>query len=173
MSPDQNARIPVGYVRRAHGLRGDVIVRSLSDDAERFIVGAEFLTDHESPRDMTVSEVRAHADGVLLRFEQISNRNAADAMRGVTLTIGADQRRDLESDEYWPEDLEGLAVIDAAGTTLGAITSVIMGGAQDRLVVSTPDGRTVEVPFVAAIVTDVDIAEGRIRMDPPPGLFDD
>lgn len=121
---------------------------------------------------MTVAEVRSHADGVLLRFEQVSNRNAADAMRGVTLTIGADQRRELESDEYWPEDLEGLDVTDGAGAPLGTIASVITGGAQDRLVVATPDGKTVEVPFVAAIVTNVDIQSGQIRMDPPPGLFD-
>lgn len=172
MSPDQNARIPVGYVRRAHGLRGDVIVRSLSDDADRFAVGAEFLTDEDSPRVMSVAEIRAHADGVLLRFKQVSNRNAADAMRGVTLTIGADERRQLEADEFWPEDLEGLAVVNVQGASLGAIASVTMGGAQDRLVVTTPEGASVEVPFVAAIVTDVDIDSGQVRMDPPPGLFD-
>ena len=172
MASDQNARIPVGYVRRAHGLRGDVIVRSLSDAADRFAVGAEFLTDEDSPRAMRVAEFREHPDGVLLRFNQISNRNAAEAMRGVTLTIGVDERRQLEDDEFWPEDLEGLAVVDAQGGSLGTIASVTMGGAQDRLVVSTPDGTTVEVPFVAAIVTDVDIDSGLIRMDPPPGLFD-
>ncbi len=173
MSPDQNDRIPVGYVRRAHGLRGDVIVRSLSDDPNRFAVGAEFLTDEDPPRPLRVAEVREHADGDLLRFDQVSNRNAADAMRGVTLTIGADERRQLEDDEFWPEDLEGLTAVDVTGNELGTVASVVFGGAQDRLAVMTPDGTSVEVPFVAAIVTDVDVDSGRVRMDPPPGLFDD
>ena len=65
-----------------------------------------------------------------------------------------------------------LARYNAAGELLGIITAVITGGAQDRLVVATPDDREVEVPFVAAIVPAVDLATGRIEMDPPPGLFD-
>ena len=173
MSADQDARIPVGYVRRAHGLRGDLLVRSLSDDSERFVVGAGFLTDEQPTRVLTVVEVRPHTEGVLLRFKQVSSRDRAEGMRGVTLTIGADERRRLEDDEFWPEDLEGMSVVDTSGAELGEIFSVITGGAQDRLVVATLQGGAVEVPFVAAIVTDVDIAAGRVRMDPPPGLFDD
>lgn len=173
MSLDQNARIPIGYVRRAHGLRGDVLVRSLSDDPARFAVGAQFLTDEDPARLLTVVEVRPHADGVLVRFEQVWQRNAAEAMRGVTLTIGADERRQLGDDEFWPEDLAGLTAMDGAGVELGTVTAVIEGAAQDRLVVTTPDGVLVEVPFVAAIVGDVDVDSGVVRMDPPPGLFPD
>lgn len=172
MSPDKGDRIAVGYVRRAHGLRGDVLVRPLSDDPDRFVVGAAFLTDESPPRAIEIGEVRPHHEGILLGLRQISSRNAAEALRGVALTIDPGERRELDEDEFWPEDLEGLTAVDAAGATLGEITSVISGVAQDRLAVTTPDGHIVEVPFVAALVGAVDIAGGVVHMDPPPGLFD-
>ena len=172
MPPDNGERIAVGYVRRAHGLRGDVLLRPLSDDPDRFVVGATFLTDETPPRALDIVEVRPHSEGILLRLRQIGSRNAAEALRGVTFTIDPDERRELDKDEFWPEDLEGLTAQDAAGVPLGEVTSVITGAAQDRLAVTTPDGRVVEVPFVAAIVTEVDVAGGVVRMDPPPGLFD-
>lgn len=159
-------------MRRAHGLRGDVLIRPLSDDPERFVVGAAFETDETPPRTLEVTEVRPHREGILLGLRQVSSRDAAEAMRGVTFTIDPAQRRVLDEDEFWPEDLEGLVALDADGVQLGDVTRVIAGASQDRLAVTTPDGSVVEVPFVAAIVTEVDIVGGVVRMDPPPGLFD-
>ena len=168
---DTPDRIPVGYVRRAHGLRGDVLLRPQSDDSERFVVGAQFMTDESPARSLEIVEIRSHAEGLLLRFAEIRDRTAAEELRGVTLTIAPEQRRELAEGEYWPEDLVGLAVFDLAGAHLGTVASVVTGGAQDRLVVSAPESVPVEVPFVAALVPVVDVAAGRIEMDPPPGLF--
>ena len=148
-----------------------MLIRPLSDDPDRFVVGAAFLTDESPPRTLDVVEVRSHSEGILLGLRQISNRNTAEALRGVTFTIDRDERRQLDRDEFWPEDLEGLVALDATGAPLGEVTGVITGAAQDRLAVTTPDGSVVEVPFVAAIVTEVDIPGGIARMDPPPGLF--
>lgn len=173
MAAEPDDRILVGYVRRAHGIRGDVLVRNLSDDPDRFVVGAQFMTDEDPPRHLEVTEVRAHKDGVLLSLGGITDRAAADAMRGASLTIEPSQRRQLGEDEFWPDDLQGLDVYDSTGEHLGTMSAVLAGSAQDRLVVSTPNGRDIEVPFVAAIVTEVDIAGGAIHMDPPPGLFSD
>jgi len=159
-------------VRRAHGLRGDVILRPQSDDPDRFVVGAAFESDEEPARRLTIAEIREHKEGLLLRFEQVRDRTAAEAMRGVTLTIGTAERRDLPDDEFWPEDLAGLNVYDTSGTRLGEVSKVVTGGAQDRLVVARPGGESVEVPFVVALVPVVDVAAGRIEIDPPPGLFE-
>jgi len=171
VSAGANERIAVAYVRRAHGLRGDVLIRPLSDDPDRFVVGAAFQTDETPPRTLEVVAVRPHSEGILLGFRQPSDRSGAEALRGVTLTIDPDERRQLAEDEFWPSDLEGLVALDATGAPLGEVTGVITGAAQDRLVVTTPEGNVVEVPFVAAIVTEVDLAGGVVRMDPPPGLF--
>jgi len=165
-------RIPVGYVRRAHGLRGDVLIRPMSDDPARFAVGAGFLSDEIPRRPLDIAAIRAHTEGLLVKFTQIGDRSAAESLRGVTLTIGADERRSLDVDEYWPEDLQGVTAYSTSGVILGEVAAVVTGGAQDRLVVKTSDGKHVEIPFVAALVPDVDVAGSRITLDPPPGLFD-
>lgn len=168
---DTSARIPVGYVRRAHGLRGDVIVRSQTDDPNRFQVGAAFATDEDPARSLTVAEIREHKEGLLIRFAEIGDRNEAEAMRGVSVTIAVAERRQLDPDEFWPDDLEGLDVVDTGGTKLGVLSDVVTGSAQDRLVVATGSG-SVDVPFVRELVPDIDLEAGRIVVDPPPGLFD-
>ena len=164
-------RIAVGYVRRAHGLRGDVIVRALSDDPARFSVGSDFVTDENPERRLVVAAVRSHADGVLLSFEGLGDRNRAEVLQGVTLTIAVSQRRDLEEGEYWPEDLKGLVAVTPDGVHLGTVTGVVLTDAQDRLVVTRPEGGEVEVPFVEAMVGDVHPSQGHVVVDPPLGLF--
>lgn len=165
-------RIPVGYVRRAHGLRGFVILRPLTDKPEdRFVPGASFTTDEEPRRVLAVAEVRPHRDGILALFEDVTDRDEADRLRGVTLTISPSERRILEPDEYWDDDLVGMVVVAADGRRFGDVVRVVLGQAQDRLVVSADSGNEVEVPFVAAIVLEVSVEAGRITIDPPPGLF--
>jgi 16S rRNA processing protein RimM len=169
---DNPDTVPVGYVRRAHGVVGAVIVRSLTDAPElRYVKGALLTTDEDPPRVLTVTSVRSHKDGFLIGFEGVASRNEAEAMRGVSFTIPRSERRQLKEDEYWEEDLIGLAVVDVAGQSLGAIVSIVTGAAQDRLAVETESGDRVEVPFVDPIVVDVSIAEGRVVVDPPEGLF--
>jgi 16S rRNA processing protein RimM len=117
-----------------------------------------------------ITEVGPHKDGLLVRFEGVFDREAAEALRGTSFTIAADERRDLDSEEFWPDDLVGCTVVDEAGESLGTVESVVFGAAQDRLSVRTPDG-SVEVPFVDAIVPIVDLDARRIVMTPPIGLF--
>ncbi|MEN8114392.1 MAG: ribosome maturation factor RimM [Actinomycetota bacterium] len=161
----------VGYVRRSHGVNGAVIVRPLTDDAtQRWHEGARFFSDEDPPVTYVVTRVGPHKDGLLVSFEGVASRNAADRLRGTSFTIPSEERRDLEEGEYWPDDLEGCAVVDEDGHLLGTVAFVELGGAQDRLVVETEDG-TVEVPFVDALVPTVDLENGRIIATPPPGLF--
>jgi 16S rRNA processing protein RimM len=153
-------------------LRGDVIVRPQSDDPDRFVVGATFVSDEDPPRPLTIAEIREHKEGLLLRFEQVRDRNAAEALRGAAVTIDPADWRQLGADEFWPEDLQGMAVELADGTALGVVAGVVTGAAQDRLIVATDEWGAVEVPFVSAIAREVDRAAGRIVLDPPPGLFE-
>lgn len=162
-------RVAVGFVVRAHGIRGDVLVAPLTDNPHRFVPGARFSTDR-TPRLVTVVGVRRHKQGVLLHLAEISDRSAAEALAKTQLMIEAAERRSLDEDEYWPEDLVGLRAVGPEGVALGEVTDVILGAAQDRLVVTTPDEAVVEVPFVAAIVGEP--SGDTIPMDPPQGLFD-
>ena len=164
-------RIVAGYIRRAHGIRGEVVVRSLSDDPERFAVGKVLHTDRSPPQQLEIARSRTHADGMLLQFVGITDRTTAETLRGVSLTIDPAERRQLTDDEFWPDQLIGADVVGPATQVLGTVTDVVLGEAQDRLVVRTTDGTTVEVPFVSAIVGD--IHDGVIEVDPPEGLFPD
>jgi 16S rRNA processing protein RimM len=161
-------RIPVGYVVRAHGIKGDVLVRVLSDDPDRFVLGAVFeCAGHDGP--LTVAGVRPHKTGLVLALEEVPDRTAAERLAKSTLTISAADRRLLEDGEFWPDDLVGLTAVTGDGVELGRVVDVVTGTAQDRLVVDTTGGQTVEVPFVTALVDPP--GDGSIVVRPPAGLF--
>ena len=171
-SPGQD-RIPVGYVRRAHGIHGDVVVRGMLQDAgDRFVEGAVLVTNEDEPREFEIEAVRDHQGDFIVRFVEISDRNGAEALRGVQFTIDRSDRRELELGEWWPEDLVGCDVVTVENETVGKVADVITGAAQDRIVVETPDGSRGEVPFVGALVPEVDVENRRIVVDLPEGLFE-
>ncbi len=136
-----------------------------------FVKGAQFFVDEDASRVLSVEAVRPHKGGLLVSFAGVTDRNEAEAMRGITFSIPRSQRRRLDDDEFWEAELVGLEVVDAGGAVLGKVISVVPGQAQDRLVIETAAGDRVEVPFVDAIVHEVLIADGRVVLDPPEGLF--
>ena len=164
--------ILVGYVRRAHGINGAVVVRPLTDDPERrWVPGARFESDGAPPRTFTVAEAAPYRDDLLVRFGEVSDRSGAEALRGMSFTIEPGDRRELEDGEFWVEDLVGCAAVDRDGTRIGVVDEVVFGAAQDRLVILT-DSERVEVPFVDAIVPEIDLVGRTIIVTPPDGLFE-
>lgn len=158
----------VGRIGRPHGLRGEVTVVPESDDPSRFVPGSEMLTDHG--RALIVVSVSRYRDrGLIVGFEGVTDRDGAEALRGSLLTVGVEDRRVLGEGEYWPEDLVGLTAVSPGGDPLGIVTAVDFGPGQDRIVVVTPDGEEVLVPFVDALVGDPE--DGRIEIHRPEGLF--
>ncbi len=170
-SNSQDGSIKVGYVRRAHGIRGAVIVRVLGDEVEQFGVGCNLATDSEKHPELTVVSAHPHREGLLVAFEGVTDRNESETLRGASFLIALEDRRSLDDDEFWPEQLIGLQVVDPAGVRLGVIAELVSGGPQDRLMVETEQG-IFAVPFVAAIVRSVDIAAGLAVVDAPAGLLD-
>lgn len=173
MTDEGQDRIPAGYVRRAHGIGGDVVVRGmLTDASDRILERALFTTDEVNPRELEIATVRSHQGDYIVGFSGINDRNAADALRGVQLTIDLSERRELGPGEWWPEDLKGCAVVSVDGETIGCVNDVVTSASQDRLVVETVDGTVGEVPFVAALVPEVDIVHQRVVVDLPDGIFE-
>lgn len=161
-------RIAVGRIGKPHGLHGEITVLPDTDDLDRFAVGSSFVTD--TGRTLVIASVKPYRDkGLLLHFEGVRSRIEAENLRGILLTVDADTRRDLEEDEFWPDDLTGLDAVAPDGSVLGIVDRIEFGPGQDRLVVKTPLGVEVEVPFVSAIVGDP--ANGQIVIDAPEGLF--
>jgi 16S rRNA processing protein RimM len=157
-------RLLAGQIGKPHGVGGEVYVIKISDDPRRFEPGAELY--HEDGRVLTVESARPHRDRFLVRFAGIEDRESAQQARGA-LYIDADDRRTLEQDEYWPDDLIGCNVLDTQGNLLGVVTDVTSNAAQDLLIV---DGKNY-VPMVAALVVSVDVASKAVVIDPPEGLF--
>lgn len=149
-------------------MRGEVTFLPSTNDPARFDPGSPFVTD--GGRELVVRASRPYRDrGLILAFEGVGNREAAETLRGSFLTIDPDDRRELDAEEFWLEDLVGLEAVDPAGVRLGVVADVEFGAGQDRLVVRPDDGPDVLVPFVDDIVSDPE--DGRIVVDAPEGLF--
>ena len=148
------------------------MVRPLTDDPEhRWVPGAEFMSDATSPVSFTVVEAVPYRGDLLVRFAEIGDRTGAEALRGTSFTIDAADRRDLDEGEFWVEDLVGCDVVGEDGVPIGVVESVEFGAAQDRLAIRTEAGRF-EVPFVDAIVPEVDLERRVVVVAPPGGLFE-
>ena len=167
----------VGRIGKPHGLRGEVSVEPRTDEPERrFAVGARLGAERNRPgaqpaATFTVSGTRWHSGRLLVTFEEIADRNAAEDARGTMLVVPVDpDERPDDPEEFYDHQLVGLAVVTTSGEPLGDLTEVVHGAAQDLLVVAQGD-REVLVPFVSELVPEVDLAAGRVVVDDRPGLF--
>ncbi|MDF1602810.1 ribosome maturation factor RimM [Nocardioides sp. YIM 152315] len=167
----------VGRIGKPHGIRGDVTVDVRTDEPERRFAPGSVLAV-EAPRgsatglrSLTVTGTRWHQSALLIRFEEIPDRNAAEAARGILLhaEIPVDASPE-DPDEFYDHQLVGLAAYDEAGAHLGEVSGLVHGGAQDLLTVRTRDGRDALVPFVKALVPEVDLVGARVVIADRPGL---
>jgi 16S rRNA processing protein RimM len=183
-------QIAVGQILRAHGIRGEVLVVVRTDEpGVRFAPGSVLPTEPPERGPLTVAASRWHSGRLIVAFEGIRDRTAAEGLRGTLLVLDSAQIPPAsDPDEFYDHELIGLGVVTAAGDPVGVVADVLHHG-QDLLVVRrggppaqvplgsrSPGGAGAPadalVPFVGAIVTDVDVAAGRLVIDPPPGLLD-
>lgn len=165
--------VAVGRIGPAHGVRGAVFVQPLTDDpADRFAAGARLDTNPSSVGPLVVATRRDHSGRLVVQFEGVTDREGAAALRGVVLLVPAHTRPPLaDPDDFYDTDLVGLQASTVGGEALGPVIDVLHGPAGDYLAVHV-DGRERLIPFVAAIVPEVDLAAGTVRIDPPEGLLD-
>jgi 16S rRNA processing protein RimM len=167
-------QLVVGRVIRPHGVRGEVVVDVRTDSPEqRYAVGSVFETDPSAAGPLTVEALRPHQGRYLVTFDGFADRDAADRLRGVLLCVDSTTVPDPDDpDEFHDHQLVGLRVELADGEHLGEVVRIEHAPSSDLLIVRLLDGRTGMVPFVRAIVPEVDIAAGRVVVAPPEGLFD-
>ncbi|MDQ4084672.1 MAG: ribosome maturation factor RimM [Actinomycetota bacterium] len=166
--------VVVGRIGRAHGVRGEVAVEVRTDDpGQRFADGAVLGTDPEAAGPLTVASSRPHTGRLLVRFEQVGDRDTAEGLRGVLLTAAvSDADRPVDPEEFYDHQLVGLQVRDEAGAVVGEVADVLHHPAHDLLVVRRGAGGEALVPFVTALVPDVDLERGRLTVADRPGLLD-
>jgi 16S rRNA processing protein RimM len=165
--------VVVGRIGRPHGVRGEVTVEVRTDDPDlRFVPGAVLLTDPADRGPLTVGGRRWHREILLLTFEGIDSREAAETVRDTELLVDVAELPELEDpDVFYDHQLVGLAARLTDGSPLGEVVAVRHEGG-DLLVVRRPDDREALVPFVSAIVPTVDLAGGFLVVDPPEGLLE-
>jgi 16S rRNA processing protein RimM len=168
--------VVVGRVGKPHGLRGEVTVEVRTDEPERRFVAGSTLAA-EPPRgsangltSLEVVSLRWHLTTLLVRFAEIADRTAAEGARGTLLLAHLEAEETPEDpDEFYDHQLVGLSVVDLEDRVIGEVTGVVHG-AQDLLEVKATDGRPTLVPFVAALVPEVDVPGGRVVVADRPGL---
>ncbi|MFH0173018.1 ribosome maturation factor RimM [Streptomyces cacaoi] len=168
-------QLVVARIGRAHGIKGEVTVEVRTDEPEaRLAPGAVLATDPASTGPLTIETGRVHSGRLLLRFEGVRDRTAAEALRNTLLIAEVDPAElPEEEDEYYDHQLMDLDVVTKDGAEVGRITEISHLPSQDLFIVERPDGSEVMIPFVESIVTEIDLEEQRAVIDPPPGLIDD
>jgi len=171
--------VRVARIGKPHGIRGEVTVEVFTDSPEsRFAVG-NVLTlelpagvDFEIER-VTVEAARWNKSILLLKFMELSDRNAAEALRNAELHAPAEDPLD-DREGWYASDLMGLAVHEGSygGPKIGEVSNLITGAAQDLLEIRLPEGGEVLVPFVEDIVPEINEEKRVIIILPPPGLLE-
>jgi 16S rRNA processing protein RimM len=175
--------IEIGRIVGPQGLKGEVRVYPNSDFPERFLEpGPRWLRYPNRPSPEIVTLVRGRlieGKGLyVVKLEGIDDRDRAETLRQCVLLVAASDRPALEPGEFYVADLVGLRVqLQGTGEEIGVVTDIYEAG-NDLLEVTlggtetAAKPKTVLVPFVEAIVPVVDLAQGYVQIDPPPGLLD-
>ena len=147
------------------------MVEPFTDEPDqRFAPGVRLLTD---TGELEVAAARWHSGRLMVHFSGVDDRGSAEALRGQQLQIDVDPAaRPADPDEFYDHQLVGLRAVLVDGSVVGEVTEVLHLPAQDLLSIRTPDARDVLVPFVNAIVPEVDLVTGRLVLTPPLGLLD-
>jgi 16S rRNA processing protein RimM len=165
--------VVVGRVLRPHGLKGEVVVETLSDVRSRFLVGATlFMARGEAARQpVRVSASRAHGDGRLLILAGHEDRDAATALRGADLEVPGSELMPADAGTYYPHELIGCRCRDRRHGDLGTVRDLVANGGGLLLAIEG-GGREILVPFVEAFVVGVAAAERTLDLDLPEGLLE-
>ncbi|MCH2394004.1 ribosome maturation factor RimM [Oceanibaculum sp.] len=173
---DAGQLVLLGIVVGAHGIRGQLRVRSFTGEPAA-IFGYGMLLgkrrDSDAGRSLTLKPAgQPKGEVVLASVSGVADRNAAEALKGLRLYVSRDALPALEEDEFYHADLIGLVVDQVAGELLGTVKAVHDFGAGDVLEVIREEGGSVFLPFTRAVVPVVDIAGGRLVADPPAELLE-
>lgn len=168
----------VGEIKKAHGIKGECFVSPATDDVaglysegRSLLIGDSEGRPDESGLALTIAGARGFKGGLIVRFEDVRDRNAAEVLRGRTLLARADEIRPLAAGEFFVHDLVGLEVETVEGRPVGRVVEIYETGPGHMLEVD--DGaHTHLIPFNERLVREVDVKAGRIVIDAIPGLLD-
>ncbi|SRR5581483_3199821 len=163
---DAQPRVCVGKIGAAHGLRGEVRLKSFTADPMA-ITRYGALESEDGALSLEIEAARAGKDALVARFKGIADRSAAERLRNLALYVPRARLPATEPEEFYHADLIGLAAVTRDGDEIGRVIAVHNFGAGDILEIRPPEGPVLMLPFTEAVAPEVDIAGGRLVVVPP------
>ena len=164
-------RVCVAQIGAAHGLKGDVRLRSFTEDPQAFAQYGPLETEDRKHR-LEIESMRPAGDAFVIRFRGVAGRNAAEALRDVRLYVERDKLPAAEEDEFYHADLVGLVAMTTSGDLFGDVIAIHNFGAGDIVELKiAASGETVMLLFDEKTFPAVDISGGRIIVDPPAEII--
>jgi len=160
-------RICVAQIGGAHGIRGEVKLKSFTADPLA-VKDYGLLESEDGAASFEIEALRPAKGYLVARLRGVRDRNAAEQLTNLRLFVPRERLPPPAADEFYHADLIGLAAVTAAGVEVGTVVAVHNFGAGDILELRPPaGGTTIMLPFTDAFVPRIDIAGGRIVVGPP------
>ena len=173
-TPYPDDHFVVGRIEKPHGIQGEVGVRVITHNDERF-APRQILHSTRGPNPLTIQSTRRHKQALLVRFVEVQDRTAAESLRGAWLSVPEADVREPEPGTWWIHDIIGSSVTTDAGVYLGVVTDVAATGANDVWEVRpAPDlglSQPILLPAIREVVIEVDIAGRSVIVHLLPGLL--
>lgn len=162
----------VGTIVNTHGIRGEVRVIATTDfPEERFVKGKQLVVKAEKDVPVTVQTVRQHKQFWLLSFKDLQNINLIEQYKGCELMVAEDQLTDLAEDEFYYHEIIGLDVVNNAdGAVIGTVSEIMEMPANDVWVVKRANQKPLYIPYIASVVTEIDLEAGQAKINLLEGL---
>jgi 16S rRNA processing protein RimM len=158
--------LAVGFLRRPHGIQGEILMEVLTDFPERLRSG-KLVHVGENHQPMRITHKRSQDQELLLTFAGIDTPEAAGNLRNQRVYIKADALPELPEGEYYHHQLLGLKVIDEAGLEVGSLTEIIETGANDVYVTNSVEGKETLFPAIESVILGVDLGRNEMRVRLP------
>ena len=172
-SPDgEPVYLVVGFLRRPHGLRGEMIMDVHTDFPERLRSGRKLFIGEEH-KAMTLAGSRPHAKGMLVKLKGIESPEAAGELRNQWVYVKAAEVPSLPEGQLYQHELFGFQVIDENDASLGELVEIIETGANDVYVVRNENGKEILLPAISSVILETDPVRRIMRVHLLDGLVDD
>lgn len=165
------SQILLGYIVRAFGIKGGVVIKLLNEDSLTLSEGLEVTVSQKKSPNKTLT-IESVMDRGRVFFKEITDREVAESLRGAELLVDRDTLPALEDDEYYFSDMIGASIIDQNGAVIGRLVDFSSNNAQTLFEIETASGKRASIPAVKPIVLKIDEKNQQITVDLPQGLLD-
>ena len=170
-SPDEPVFVIIGKFRKPHGIRGEIRMTVITNFPELINQGQKIYVG-QNYQAYTIKSLRWQGEDLLVSLEEMPDRTAVEIFRNVMVHMKSEDMPEPPEGEFYLHQLVGLEVITDQGQNLGILKEVLLTGANDVYLVSTPDGKEILLPAIQEVVLDVNMEDRKMLVHILPGLLD-